>query len=407
MSNDEQPGDGRSAAWGVSSMLHHRGALAVSGVLRSESGVLSFTPTGWLDKLVGVARSWSIDIAAIERVDVRGGLNPRLVITAEGEAFVLSGRALQSCYEAIVAARRAFDAQFSWAQRGDDLLLHWAAVLGLDESAMPEVRTAAGGVLLGEGPSTQWGCLVVADGLRFLPVGEPRLTDAAWHVAPAAAGAPLSDETDSLTLPSGARFVPTLGEVEVRRLRAAWRAIVPATPSSPPRSPSLLAQNRRHTFRARPPVLPPVELQVIPEATANDLTAAVATVAAEPRPEVSFVNPLPTGFDAPAMNEGAPALAEAPPLPCHIGELRDLSFDGACVCVSEEIAVERRVYVHLPTLVSDAAWHAKVIHCRHVESAILAHSYWLVGLQFEGLVPREREAVEHLVMEFQRCAVSR
>ena len=122
---------------------------------------------------------------------------------------------------------------------------------------------------------------------------------------------------------------------------------------------------------------------------------------------MSFVNPLPTGFDAPAMNEGAPALAEAPPLPCHIGELRDLSFDGACVCVSEEIAVERRVYVHLPTLVSDAAWHAKVIHCRHVESAILAHSYWLVGLQFEGLVPREREAVEHLVMEFQRCAVSR
>ena len=403
MSNEERPRGGRSAAWGVSSMMHHRGALAAAGVLQREGSALSFTPTGWLDKLVGVARSWTIDIASIERINMRGGLNPRLVIGAEGESFVLSGRAIEPCYEALIEARHACDEQFSWAQRGDDLLLHWAAALGLDESALPEVHTAAGGVLLGAGPSAQWGCLLVADGLRFLPVGEPRVTDAAWHIAPATAGAPLPDETDVLTLPSGSRFVPTLGEVEVRRLRAAWRALSPTASGN---APNVFARNRRNTFRARPPVLPPIELEVIPEAPANDLTEA-ASFAAEPRPEVSSVKPLPTGFDAHAMNEGGPVAAEAPPLPSLSGELRDLSFDGACVCVSEEIAVERRVYVHLPTLVSDAAWHAKVIHCRHVESAILAHSYWLVGLRFEGLVPREREAVEHLLMEFQPCAASR
>ena len=403
MSNDEHAGGDQSASWGVSSMSHHRGALAVAGVLRREGGALSFTPTGWLDKLVGVARTWSIDIAAIERVDVRGGLNPRLVITAEGEAFPLSGRSLEHCYEAIVEARRACDERLSWAQRGDELLLHWAAALGLDESAMPEVRTAAGGMLLGDGPSAQWGCLVVADGLRFLPVGEPRITAAAWHHGPMAAGTPRPDEAEALTLPGGSRFVPTLGEVEVRRLRAAWRALSPTASGN---APGFFARNRRHTFRARPPVLPPVELQVIPEPSADEADAT-ASVTAEPRPEVSSVTALPMGFDAPAMNEGGPELPEAAPLVCLAGDLRDLSFEGACVCVADELAVERRVYVHLPTLAPDAAWHARVVHARRVESAILAQTYWLVGLRFEGLVPREREAVEHLVMEFQRSAVSR
>jgi hypothetical protein len=378
------------------SMLHFRGALAVSGAVRVSADKVSFAPTGWFEKLVGVAHAWDVALPAIERVELRGSVDKRMVLRARGEAYTLGGRDLEPCFDAIVEARQSLETRprdsarsgTVPATRADAVLLHWSKQLGLDEASLPEVLASAPGMVHTPGVSAAWGWLLLgADGMRFLPSGEARDTDLAWHLDLQTLGPPSADATELLSLPDDRRFTPYEGEHAVRRIRAAWRRL--SGGGNAAGGDAGLARNRRATFRAKPPVAPSMVLRVAPP----------------PPPAGLEGQPANDPVEAPASPEGIDLdgpVAEVAPERVYKGELRDLSFEGACLCLEEEVAPGTEVFVELPTLVAGMSWHAKVVHGRHVVCPMLSDEYWLIGVKFEGLLPREREAVEHLVMEFQR-----
>lgn len=386
------------------SMLHFRGALAVSGEVRIAVDRVSFAPTGWLEKLVGVAHAWEVALRAIERVELRGTGDRRVVLRAGGEAYTLGGRDLEACFAAIVAARQSMETRphdptrsgTVPATRADSVLLHWAKQLGLDEAALPEVYASSPGMLQTAGESATWGWLLLgADGMRFLPSGDARETDLAWHIDLQTLGAPSAEATELLALPDNRMFAPHEGEHAVRRIRAAWRRLTGGAGSGDAGS----ARNRRATFRAKPPVAPFLVLRIAPPPPADGADGQPTSEAVAPV-SVDGLNP-----DEVAPEATPDAAPEAAPEQVFKGELRDLSFEGACLCLDEAVPPGTEVFVELPTLVPGMAWHARVVHGRHVVSPMLSDAYWLIGVKFDGLLPREREAVEHLVMEFQRSTI--
>ncbi len=386
-----------------SSMLHFRGALAVSGEVRIAAERVSFAPTGWLEKLVGVAHAWEVPLRAIECVELRGAGDKRMVLRAGGESFTLGGRDLEPCFEGVVAARqsietRPHDPTRSGAvpvTRADAVLLHWARQLGLDEAALPEVYASSPG-MLHSAVSAAWGWLLLgADGMRFVPSGDARDTDLAWHLDLQTLGAPSADATELLALPDDRTFSPHEGEHAVRRIRAAWRRLTGGGSAGDAGA----ARNRRATFRAKPPVAPYMVLRIAPPPPADGAAAAASPEGLDPD------GAAPESAPASATEAAPEAVPEAAPEQVFKGELRDLSFEGACLCIDEDIAPGTEVFVELPTLVAGMAWHARVVHGRHVVSPMLSDEYWLIGVKFDGLLPREREAVEHLVMEFQRSTI--
>lgn len=411
------------------SVLFFRSVLATGGTLRFERDGLSFTPTGWLDRVAGVGRDWRVEWGAIQQVVLSGVVDKRVEVVTADRTLSLGGSDLETLFDALVFTRNR-SADPALAVEGRDVVATWSKVLKLNPAEVRRPDAAAFGALRGPRRIAVWGWLVVDEHLRFLPAGKPSVDADFWSFPIEEVGAAPDGDTDALALFDGRTFEPSAGNEARRRLRNAWRMRV-QTASSQGKTISE-RPNRRSSFRAAPPTPTTVVLrELAPSADgsrapglssggsssrAPGLSPAAST-SRTPGMPLPAASPRPPAAPAPAEDVRTPSnpppaddarTPSNPPPPegrSITCELRDLSFDGACLRVPEAISPGSNFALLLPPHLGALNLSVRVVYCRHVTSAMLATSYWLCGFRIESALPRDRDSLERLVMEFQRVAI--
>ena len=80
-------------------LLYFRGPLAIGGKLAIGEEVVTFTPTGWLDRVVGAAQGLEFLLRDLRAIRITGSIERRLLIETESGSFTFMGSGIEAAFK--------------------------------------------------------------------------------------------------------------------------------------------------------------------------------------------------------------------------------------------------------------------------------------------------------------------